>query len=61
MKEFKNKSEYTALMGSLPDLHLMANQLLVSMLQCSGSTMARHGKLLARILVRLLGENKDAR
>ncbi|KAI8137918.1 rRNA processing/ribosome biogenesis-domain-containing protein [Fennellomyces sp. T-0311] len=61
MKEFKPKDEYTCLMACLPALHLSTNKLLASVLLSADAGMAQYGKLLARILLRLLSENSKKR
>ncbi|KAI9496069.1 rRNA processing/ribosome biogenesis-domain-containing protein [Zychaea mexicana] len=61
MREFKPKDEYACLMTCLPALHLGTNKLLASLLLCADAGMAQYGKLLARILLRLLSENSKKR
>ncbi|KAI8369294.1 rRNA processing/ribosome biogenesis-domain-containing protein [Radiomyces spectabilis] len=61
MREYKDKSEYSCLMGCLPTLHSTANKIFASLLYCSGAELSRYSKLFSQILLRLLSEHKHKR
>ncbi|KAI9317554.1 rRNA processing/ribosome biogenesis-domain-containing protein [Dichotomocladium elegans] len=61
MREFKPQNEYTSLMTLLPSLFINTNKLLASVIHCSHKGMTQLGKLLSRILLRLLTESNGKR
>ncbi|KAI8072652.1 rRNA processing/ribosome biogenesis-domain-containing protein, partial [Gongronella butleri] len=61
MREFKDKTEFAALMLNLPAIHQTANKLLTSLLISSGPHLIPFVKLFARLFVRLLGDYQKQR